>query len=162
LGGDAHPATKNNGGIEMESIFRNSKISINALKYNADNETLSGAALDMTGYDSVIFIGFAMSGEAFATHAVKVQGDDDSGFTAGSTLAGTSVTYSTTTAATGHGLGSVEVHEPGYKWVRALVTVPNFTTARAAGCIAIQFNKKDQPYATNTGELHVSPAAGAA
>lgn len=146
----------------MFSLLKNAKISISALKYNADNETLNGVALDMQGYDSVAFIAFANSGEAFATHAIKGQMDDDSGFTAASTMASTAITFSTTTAAAGHGLATLEVHRPVMRWVRPVLTVPNFTTARAVGCLAIQFNAKDLPYGSNTGELHNSPAAGAA
>jgi hypothetical protein len=145
----------------MLSIFKNAKISIQNLKYNADNETLTGASLDMTGYDSVAFIAFANSGEAFATHALKAQMDDDSGMTDASTLASTSVTFATTTAAAGHGLATLEVHQPQKRWVRAIQTVPNFTTPRAVGCIAIRFNAKELPI-TNSGKLVVSPAAGAA
>jgi hypothetical protein len=145
----------------MDSLFRNAKVSIQTLKYNADNETLTGGALDMTGFDSVAFIGTAMSGEAFATWAVKAQMNDDSGFTAGSTMANTSVTFSTTTAASGHGLTMLEIHQPRKRWVRALMTVPNVSTPRAAQILAIQFNAKDKPQ-TNAGELHISPAVGAA
>ena len=145
----------------MESIFRNAKVSINTLKYNADNETLTGVALDMTGFDSIAFVGLAMSGEAFSTWAIKGQMNDDSGFTAASTMASTSVTFATTTAAAGHGLAILEVHRPQKRWVRALMTVPNVTTPRAAGVLAIQFNAKDLPQ-TNSGELHISPAAGTA
>lgn len=146
----------------MFSILKNTKISIQTLKYNADNETLTGPALDMQGFDSVAFIGFANSGEAFTTHAIKGQMNDDSGFTAASTMAGTSVTFATTTAATGHGLTTLEIHKPLKRWTRALQTVPNFTTPRACGVIAIQFNMKDMPYSSNAGEMHHSPAAGAA
>lgn len=146
---------------KMFSIIKNTKISIAALKYNADNETLTGAALDMQGYDSVAFIGLAVSGLAGA-HAIKAQMADVSGFSAASTMAGTSVAFTTTTAATGHGLATLEIHNPLKRWVRVLQTVPDFTTPRASGCVAIRFNAKDKPYVSNTGELHVSPAAGAA
>lgn len=146
----------------MFSLLKNTKISIGALKYNADNESLSGAPVDMTGFDSVAFIAFANSGEAFATHTIKGQMDDDTGFTDASTLASTAVTFSTTTAASGHGLTTLEIHHPSKRYVRPVQTVPNFSTARAVGCIAIQFNAKDLPYSANAGELHISPAAGAA
>ena len=144
----------------MFSLLKNTKISIQALKYNADNETLTGPALDMKGFDSVAFIAFANSGLA-GSHAIKAQMNDDTGFTAASTMAGTSIAFTTTTAATGHGLATLEVHQPIKRYVRALQTVPDFTTPRASGCIAIQFNAKDLPV-SNTGELHISPAAGAA
>ncbi len=145
----------------MFSFLRNAKVSISTLKFNADNETLNGVALDMQGFDSVAFIAFANSGEAFATHAIKGQMDDDSGMTDASTMASTAITFATTTAASGHGLTTLEVHQPLKRWVRPVLTVPNFTTPRAVGCIAIRFNAREVPQ-TNAGELHVSPAAGAA
>jgi hypothetical protein len=55
----------------MYSILKNTKISIQSLKA-ADNETLTGAGVDMLGFDSVCFIPVALKGEALS-FSIKAQ-----------------------------------------------------------------------------------------
>lgn len=141
----------------FQSIFKDSKISISTLKA-ADNETLTGAILDMTGYDSVAFIAFALKGEAL-DFSIKAQQGDASNLSDYADLAGTAVAFSTTIPA--DGLTTLEIHQPSDQYVRPVVTVPNATAATPTGVIAIQFNAKEIPI-TNAGELHVSPAEGTA
>jgi hypothetical protein len=143
----------------MYSIFRNAKISIQALKA-ADNEALTGTTLDMQGYDSVIFIAGALQGEALTGFDVTAQQGAASDMSDAADLAGTEVAF--TTAADADGLAALEIHQPQERYVRSVVTVPDADAATPTFCIAIQFNMKDVPYATNTGEVHVSPAEGTA
>ncbi|BCY18686.1 hypothetical protein hrd7_25350 [Leptolinea sp. HRD-7] len=141
----------------MDSIFKDCKISIQAMKA-ADNETLTGTALDMQGYDSVAFIATALHGEAL-DFSIKAQQGAVSTMSDGADLAGTSVAFSTTT--TVDGLTTLEVHQPNERYVRSVTTVPNATAATPVLVLAIQFNSKDVPV-SNSGELHVSPAEGTA
>lgn len=141
----------------MFSLIRNTKISISSLK-SADNETLTGATLDMQGFDSVAFVAVALKGEALS-FAIKAQQDTDSAMGTAADLLGTSVAF--TTAIGTDGLTTLEVHQPQERYVRALVTVPNANAATPTCVIAFQFNAKDLPQ-TNSGELHVSPAEGTA
>jgi len=141
----------------MFSLLKNTKISISALKV-ADNETLTGAIVDMQGFDSVAFIAGALEGEAL-NFSIKAQQDTDPAGATMADLAGTSVAFSTTIPA--KGLTTLEIHQPQERYVRPLVIVPNAVAATPTFCIAIQLNAKDYPQA-NAGELHLSPAEGAA
>lgn len=141
----------------MLSILRDTKISIQALK-SADDEALTGAGVDMQGYDSVIFIAGALEGNV-GSPTMKAQQDSASNFGTAADLLGTSVTF--TTAADAKGLVGLEIVQPAERYVRPILTIPNWN-AVPVFCLAIQFNAKDQPYATNAGELHVTPAEGTA
>lgn len=141
----------------MYSILKNCKISIQSLK-SADNETLTGAGVDMLGFDSVIFIPFALKGEALS-FTIKAQQAQISDYSDAADLAGTSVTFATTVGA--DALSGLEIHKPSERYVRPVTAVPNAAAATPTAVLAIQFNAKDLPQ-TNSGELHVSPAEGTA
>lgn len=142
----------------LHSILKDTKISIQALK-SADNETLTGATLDMQGYDSVTFIVGALQGEALS-FSIKAQQDSDSAMGSAADLAGTSVAF--TTGASADGLTALEIHGVQERYCRALVIVPNAAAATPTFCIAIQWNAKTAPYASAVGEVHNSPAEGTA
>lgn len=141
----------------MDSILKDAKLSIQALK-NADNETLTGTGVDMTGFNSVAFVVGALKGEAL-DFAIKAQQDTDAAYGTAADLVGTSITVPTTIG--DDGLAVLEIHEPRERYVRPIITVPNANAATATFCLAIQFNGIDHPQ-TNSGELHVSPAEGTA
>lgn len=141
----------------MYSILKNTKISIQSLKA-ADNETLTGAGVDMLGFDSVIFIPVALKGEAL-DFSIKAQQADNASFTNAADLAGTSVPFSTAVGA--DGLSALEIHQPGKRWVRPLTIVPNADAATPTAVLALQFNAKEIPQ-VNAGEIHISPLEGTA
>lgn len=141
----------------MYSILKNCKISISSLK-SADNETLTGAILDMQGYDSVIWIADALKGEAL-NFTIKAQQGVASDMSDAADLLDTSVAW--TTAVGTDGLTALEIHQPQERYVRPVTAVPNASAATPVSVIAIQFNAKDLPQ-SNNGELHVSPAEGTA
>ncbi len=141
----------------MFSIFRDSKVSVQALK-SADNESLTGTGVDMKGFDSVTFVVCALEGEAL-DFSIKAQQAAVSDFTGAADLAGTAKAFSTTISA--KGLAVLEIVQPLERYVRPVITVPNANTATPTCCLAFQFNAKELPQ-TNVGELHVSPAEGTA
>jgi hypothetical protein len=141
----------------MYSILKNTKISIQSLKA-ADNETLTGAGVDMLGFDSVCFIPVALKGEALS-FSIKAQQAAVSDYSDAADLLGTSVAF--TTAIGTDGLSGLEIHTPNERYVRPLVVVPNATAATPTAVLAIQFNAKEIPQ-TNAGEVHISPAEGTA
>lgn len=141
----------------MFSILKNCKISIQSLK-SADNETLTGAGVDMLGFDSVIFIPFALKGEAL-NFTIKAQQAAVSDYSDAADLLSTSVAFSTAVGT--DGLSALEIHQPNERYVRPITAVPNAAAATPTAVLAIQFNAKDQPQ-SNSGELHVSPAEGTA
>lgn len=142
----------------MFSVLKDTKVTICALK-SADNETLTGSTLDMTGFDSVAFLAGALEGEAL-TFSVKAQQGAASNLSDAADLEGTATAFATTSGA--KGLAVLEVVQPREQYVRAVVTVPNAAAATPTFCLALQFNAKDLPVSGNSGEIHISPAEGTA
>ncbi len=141
----------------MFSLIKDAKVSVQALKA-ADNETLTGSGVDMAGFDSVAFIVGALEGEAL-DFSIKAAQAAKSDYSDAADLAGTATAFSTTIA--DKGLTVLEIHQPQERYVRPIITVPNAVAATPTFCIAVQFNARTLPQ-TNAGELHVSPAEGAA
>lgn len=142
----------------MDNLSKTLKVSIQALK-SADNESLTGAGVDMAGYDGVLFVAGALEGEAL-DFSMKAQQDSASGFGTAADLLGTATAFSTTIPA--KGLAVLEISRPEERYVRPIITVPNAGAATPTFCIAIQYGARSLPV-TNTGsELHVTPAEGTA
>lgn len=142
----------------MFSIVKNGVVSIQTLKA-ADDEALNGSGVDMKGHKAVTFIAFALKGEAL-DFTLKAQQDSASNFATAADLAGTSVAFSTTVGA--DGVVALEVVEPGERYVRPVLTVPDAAAATPAGVVAILHGGQYLPE-TNTGaEVHVAPAEGTA
>ena len=141
----------------MFSILKNCKITVVAFTTAADDESISGTILDMQGFDSVAFIPVAQLGNV-GSPSIKVQQDSAAAMGSAADLLGTSSTFATTAGLTG--ATCVEIHQPRERYVRAVLTIPNWSAVPVA-CVALQFNAKDLPV-TNDGELHISPAEGTA
>ncbi len=142
----------------IQSILKDTTITIEALKADGDNETINGAGVDMQGYSAVAFLVGILKGN-IASPTIKAQQDTDSAFGTAADLAGTSVTFASTAQA--DGLACLGIVEPRERYVRAVIAVPNINTAEPVFCLAIRFKSIDKPGA-NAGELHVSPAEGTA
>lgn len=141
----------------LNTIYNDAKVSIQALKADADNETLTGSGVDMAGYDVVEFIFGIKEGDA-ANHSIKAQQDTASNFGTATDLAGTATTVAATVSAAG--LGVLTIVKPQERYVRPIVTIANIT-AVPAFCVAIQHTARVSPV-SKTGELHVSPDEGTA
>ena len=141
----------------MDNLSKTAVVSIEALKA-ADDEALTGAGVDMAGFDSVMFVVGALEGEAL-NFSIKVQQDVVSNFATAADLAGTATAFSTTVGA--KGLAVVEVRQPAKRYVRAVITAPNAGAATPTFCVAIKYNGRTLPQ-TNSGELHTTPAEGTA
>lgn len=145
----------------MFSILHDTAVSIQVYK-SADNESLTGAGVDMKGYRAVAFIVGAAGGEDFSTWAIKAQQDSASGFGTAADLAGSSKTFSTVASPSTDGLAILEIVEPTERYVRPIITVPNASSAKITFCVAIRYGAEELPVSGNVGELHVSPAEGTA
>lgn len=141
----------------MFSFKEDVALSIEALKA-ADNETLTGAGVDMLGYQCVAFLVGALKGEALS-FSVKAQQDTDPTFASAADLQGTATAFATTTTA--DGLAVLDIHNPQERYVRAVVTVPNATNATPTFCLAVRYNPVNLPQ-SNAGELHNAPQEGEA
>lgn len=145
----------------MFSIYKDSVVSIQTYKGTADNESLTGAGVDMKGFRAVAFIVGAAGGETFSTWSIKAQQDSDSGFGTAADLVGTATAFATADTPT-DGLAILEIVEPKERYVRPIITVPNVSTAKNVFCIAIKYGAEVLPTTNATGEQHVSPAEGTA
>lgn len=141
----------------LKSIFYDTLITIEALKA-ADNETLTGAGVDMKGFDGVTFVVLALKGEAL-NFAIKAQQDSQSNFATAADLANTNVAFSTAVGT--DGLTTLEIWQPQERYVRSITTVPDAAAATPTAVLAIRWKAHDLPQ-TNAGEQHVSPAEGTA
>lgn len=140
------------------NMFTSVKLTAEAAKGAADNETLTGTGVDMSDYAGVAFVLVAEAGEAL-NFSIKAQEAALSDFSDAADLAGTATTIATTVGAAG--IGMLEIYRPLKRYVRAVVTVPNATAAKGVAVAAIRHSPAKMPL-TNTGELHISPVAGTA
>lgn len=141
----------------MHSILKDTLITVEAFKADADNETLTGVGVDMQGFDRVTFVAIAKQGNV-GSPTIKAQQDTDSAFGTAADLVGTSATF--TTGASADGITSLEIVEPRERYVRAIATIPNWNAVPVI-VLAIRHCAREVPQA-NAGELHVSPAEGTA
>ena len=141
----------------FNNMFEDTKRTPQIIK-DADNETLNGAGVDMSGYEGVAFTAFALKGEAL-NFTMKAQQADLSDYSDADDLEGTSVAFSTAVGTDGYTM--LVVHRPTKRYVRPVVVVPNATAAKPVAVDAFQYGGKYRPE-TNTGELHTSPDEGTA
>lgn len=145
--------------IQVHSIQEDMQPDVEAYKVDADNETINGTGVDMLGYQGVAFFAIAGKGE-IATVSIKAQQDSDAAFGTAADLTGTSVSFATAVATCGFGF--VDIKNPAERYVRCVVTAPNFTTARPITVLALRYGKHLLPETNADGELHVTPAEGTA
>ena len=143
------------------NLSKYGSINVQVAKGTADNEDLTGAGFDMTGYSGVMFIAGMMSGEA-GTISLKAQQAGSANFGDAADLVGTATTAVAGTAATGYACAILEIVDPQERYVRPILTVPNLNTANAAWVIGIAYGPDILPVSNSNAELHVSPAEGTA
>jgi hypothetical protein len=124
----------------------------------AGTAAVNSDIVDVAGYQGVVF--FTSVGTANATNSLKVQGNTANQTTGMTDLLGTSL-------ASGTDLNDViiEVHKPQYRYLRVVATRGASTTLESvwAHLYGGRGNSaKNNVAATQTSELHVSPAAGTA
>lgn len=142
----------------MHNLFENAAFSVESYKVDADNETINGSGVDMAGYDGVLLLAFAGKGEV-ATVSIKAQQDSDSGYGTAADLEGTSVSFATAVATSG--FTALDIRQPAERYIRSVITAPNFGTARPVVVVAIRYGAKSLPV-SSTGEKHYRPAEGTA
>jgi hypothetical protein len=141
----------------LKSIYHDTLLAVEALKADADDETLTGAGVDMQGFEGVAFILVAGLGEV-AAWSMKAQQDTDSAFGTASDLEGTATALATAVAT--NAIAVLDIYQPRERYVRPVVAVPNIT-AVAAVVISVRYGARTMPQ-TNVGEFHQSPAEGTA
>jgi hypothetical protein len=141
----------------FKTMYEDTKVVPQVIKA-ADNETLVGAGVDMSGYEGVAFYVLALKGEAL-NFTIKGQQDTDPAFGTVQDLEGTSVAFATAVGTDGATM--LDIHRPAKQYVRPSIAVPNAGAATPVACIAILYGGRYRPE-TNAGELHVSPAEGTA
>lgn len=144
----------------MKSVFHDTLLAVEALKADADNETLTGTGVDMGeegGFEGVAFILVAGLGEV-ASWSIKAQQDSDAAFGTAADLEGTATTVASAVAT--NAIGVLDIYQPQERYVRPIVTVPSITAVPAM-VISVRYNPRVMPQ-TNTGEFHQSPDEGTA
>ena len=141
----------------FKNMFESCKYVPQVLKA-ADNETLVGQGVDMSGYEGVAFFVFALKGEAL-NFAMKAQQDSDSAWGTVADLKDTSVAFSTAVGTDGYTM--LDIYRPTEQYVRPSVAVPNAAAATPVAVIAVLYGARYQPV-SNAGELHTSPDEGTA
>ena len=141
------------------SIYHDTLLSAQVIKGDADNETLTGAGVDMLGYGGAVFIAEVQANEV-ANYDLKVQQASASDFSDAADLAGSKVTFATSTTA--KGVAMVEVRRPTKRYLRPLLVCANVTTGKGASVVALQYGNEYRPETGNTGKFLLSPAEGTA
>lgn len=143
----------------FRTFYHDTDISYQISK-NADNESLTGAGVDMQGKEAVCFIATALQGET-ANFSIKAQQAAASDYSDAADLAGTALTFST--GASTDAIAVLEIVNPGERYVRPIITVPDLTAAKCVACIALVRGKQYRPVTAPTyGEIHLAPAEGTA
>jgi hypothetical protein len=128
-----------------------------AIKSACDNETVTGAEVDMQGYQGVKFIVVVEEGEV-ASFTIKAQQDAATGMGSAANLAGTAVTVAS--SVTVKKVAVLDIKEPLKRFVRCVVTVPDVTVKMGVCIIAELYNPMIAPVTQPAGEFHISPAEG--
>ena len=142
----------------MKNIFHDCLVTVELIEADADNASYSGAGVDMQGFEGVAFI-LAFGDTESGGYTIKAQQDTTSGFGTAADLEGPSILCTTVT--TGNLVEVLDIYQPQERYVRAVVAVPNLTTAQEAAIIAIRYGAHEKPQ-TNVGEFHPSPSEGTA
>lgn len=114
-------------------LIRGQHIKTQALVATAVN----GTALDMQGWDGVLFV---IPYGVFGTNGTLtglVQRDDNSGFNTPTNIANSSITQ--VNAANANATVMVDVYQPSERYVRMQLT--GQTNGVTAGCVAIQYRR---------------------
>ena len=125
------------------------------------NDTQDSTALDMSGWDGVVFI--ALFGTLSATAVTDIRAQEGATSTPATDLAGTKI--SATPGTHDNKALILDIYRPLKRYIRCRVTR---ATANAVidGIIAIQYRGKKAPVTQGatvaSTELHVSPIAGTA
>lgn len=142
----------------MKSIYHDTLVQVEAVKV-ADNEVLTGAGVDMLGYEGVAFIAAAGKGEV-ASFSMKVQQDTEATFAGALDLESTAQAFTTGVAT--DGIGIVDIYQPQERYVRPVLTVPNLNTATPVTIISIRYGARYVPEDSNVGKFKQSPEEGTA
>jgi hypothetical protein len=141
----------------FKNMFEDTKFVPQVIKA-ADNETLVGQGVDMSGYEGVAFFVLALKGEAL-NFAMKAQQDSDPAWGTVQDLKDTSVAFATAVGTDGYTM--LDIYRPTEQYVRPSIAVPNGTDPTPIAVIAILYGGRSRPE-SNVGELHTSPDEGTA
>jgi hypothetical protein len=147
------------GSLLIGNFIEDTKVSLEILVVDADNQTKTGTGFSMAGYQGVLFIAVAKGGENM-TYGLKAQQAAATNFAGAADLENTNVVFTTTTVL--DGLGLLEIHNPAKEYVRPMLVVPNVTTPTSVAVIAIRYGKNWRPETNANSEFHEAPAEGTA
>ena len=131
-------------------------------KVDGDDETINGDEVDTLGYGGCTFYAYFAQGEVMAGCAMKIQQDTATGMGSAADLLGSSVTGATAVATPCQLMQDIK--KPVERFLRAVLTVPNFGTARPVMVFAVLYNAESVPVTqvVTDSEGKVEPAEGTA
>ncbi len=142
----------------FKSIFYDVKVLPVGIDGAADGEAITSALVDTAGYDGIAFVAYAEKGEELEFTIKARQGTKSDGSDLAD-LKGTSTKFAT--AETTDGVAVLDIGRPKKRYVGAVLTVPDATTAKAVAMVALLYNGREFPV-DNTGEFHSEPDEGTA
>ncbi len=134
------------------TLFEMVKVVPVAIK-DANNEVVTSAVVDTSGYEGVAFVAVAAQGEDL-TFSLQAQQATQADFSDGADV-GSAVSFATTTTADGHAV--LDVYQPQARYVRVALTVPTATAAKAVSIVALLYGAREVPVG-NDGALQLWPS----
>lgn len=131
----------------MFSLLKDSKISKVEARAAAGTTDLVSDILDMSGFDSVMFIASTGDGTSGTVLELQVHGNTASSVSSPTPveLTSDSATYTSTTATDADNkLLIVDLHRPAYRYVYATLVIDT-QNCECDGIYAIQYNAKSVP-----------------
>ncbi len=138
-------------------LFTETKKTVSIIKAS-DNETLTGAIVDMQGYTGVLFVVVVESGEALAGYKLYAQQGTQVGGGDQADLLGSAVSFSS--SATLEVIQSLDIYKPRERYVRPKVDVPNMVAATPVAVIALRYGPIEFPVTGENGKVLIEPAEG--
>ena len=138
----------------VKSLYTDTKVTVQLLAV-ADTADLTGAALDMKGYEGVMFVAGHNDGSVVTGWHAWAQQDTTNAFSAPVDLEGSDVSSA---SLTGIITRVLDIQRPRNRWVRACVTVPNTAATSVTVLTAIQYGNRILPETNTGGELHEAVA----
>lgn len=144
----------------MHELSKNVKIVLAKPAQSAATSAVTSDAIDMKGFEGVIFV--TRFGTAAADNSIKVQQDSDSAFGTAADLEGTAIVSG---ADPSNEVCAIDIYKPMKRYLRLHAT--RGTSSTLGDVYAILYQAKKMPTVSELAgtlaiETHVSPAEGTA
>jgi hypothetical protein len=135
----------------MHNLMRNVALAqwSTAVAVSATSTDITGTALDMAGYEGVVFVAIWSGTPTTSITQIHVEEDSSSGMGSAGDLSGSAAYFSTAIA---DGFSFVDVYRPAKQYVRYVIDRTT-TDDAIAGVLALQYTKSVDPVTHSTAKL---------